>query len=83
MLYALLVGRPPFRGEGSLAVMHQHANATPIPPRAENPLIAPALSALVMQMLAKSPDERPSSAAEVRNRLAALSPRPAVAPRML
>jgi serine/threonine-protein kinase len=80
VLYALLVGHAPFRGEGSVAIMHQHASAAPRPPDAENPRVAPALSALVMEMLAKAPGDRPQTAAEVRNRLAALSDRPAVAP---
>jgi eukaryotic-like serine/threonine-protein kinase len=79
VLYALLVGHAPFRAEGSVAIMHQHANAAPRPPETENPRVAPALSALVMEMLAKAPGERPQTAAEVRNRLAALSERPAVA----
>ncbi|MEA2198653.1 MAG: eukaryotic-like serine/threonine-protein kinase, partial [Solirubrobacteraceae bacterium] len=73
VLYALLTGHPPFTGEGSAAVLHQQANSTPRPPRGENHRASPALSALVMEMLAKKPGERPQSAGEVRDRLRALA----------
>jgi serine/threonine-protein kinase len=73
VLYALLTGRPPFSGEGSAAVMHQQANSAARPPRAGNPRIPVALSALVMEMLAKVPTERPQSAAEVRDQLRGMS----------
>jgi serine/threonine-protein kinase len=73
VLYALLTGGPPFSGDGSAAVMHQQANSAPRPPRAANPRIPIALSALVMKMLAKAPGERPQSAAEVRDQLRQLS----------
>ena len=69
VLYALLTGHPPFTGEGAAAILNQHANVAPRSLRAENNRVSPALDALVMQMLAKSPDERPQSAARVRDRL--------------
>jgi serine/threonine protein kinase len=70
VLYALLTGHPPFAGEGAAAILNQHANVAPRSLRAENNRVSPALDALVMQMLAKSPDERPQSAEQVRDRLA-------------
>jgi serine/threonine-protein kinase len=75
VLYALLTGHPPFTGEGSAAVLNQHANSLARPPRAENPHLSPGVSALVMEMLAKSPAQRPQSAREVSDRLRALSAR--------
>jgi serine/threonine-protein kinase len=75
VLYALLVGHPPFTGEGAIAIMNQHANVDPRPARAENPRVSDALNALVMQLLAKAPGQRPQSAAEVRDRLSRLSGR--------
>jgi eukaryotic-like serine/threonine-protein kinase len=69
VLYALLTGHPPFAGEGAAAILNQHANVAPRSLRAENNRVPPALDALVMQMLAKSPDERPQSAEQVRDQL--------------
>jgi serine/threonine-protein kinase len=73
LLYAMLIGRPPFTGEAAAAVLHQHVNAEPRPPSEINPSVSPALDALVTRMLAKSPDARPQSAALLRGRLAATS----------
>ena len=80
VLYALLAGHPPFTGEGSAAILNQHASIAPRPPRAENRHVSPGLSALVMEMLAKSPGDRPQSAADVRDRLSPLSGSPRAAP---
>ena len=80
VLYEMLTGKPPFMGDLPAAVLHQHVRVAPKPPRALNPNVPPALDALVLQMLAKSPEDRPQTAAEVRDRLAALDtatePRP-------
>jgi eukaryotic-like serine/threonine-protein kinase len=70
LLYALLTGLPPFTGELA-AIVHQHVNLDPRPLREENGRVSPALEALVMAMLAKSPEARPQSAALVRDRLQA------------
>src|SRR5207253_2596012 len=69
MLYEMLAGRPPFLGDDAVAVVSQHLNTPPAPPSWYNPEVSPALEALVLQLLAKVPDERPASAAEVRARL--------------
>jgi eukaryotic-like serine/threonine-protein kinase len=72
LLYALLVGRPPFAGEVPLAITHQHVHADPVALRTAEPRLPAALDELVMQMLSKSPAARPQTAAEVRDRLAAM-----------
>ncbi len=69
VLYALLTGNPPFTGDGAAAILNQHANVVPRPPRIAESRVSPELDALVMRMLAKSPDERPQTAAEVRDQL--------------
>jgi serine/threonine-protein kinase len=76
VLYALLAGHPPFTGDAAAAMLHQHANVAPRALRTENGRVPPELEALVMQMLAKAPGDRPQSAAQVRDRLAG---RPATA----
>ncbi|MBV9920684.1 MAG: serine/threonine protein kinase [Pseudonocardia sp.] len=70
VLYEMLTGKPPFMAEVAAAVLHQHVRVAPKSPRESNPAIPPALDALVLQMLAKNPDDRPQTAAEVRDRLA-------------
>ncbi|MBV9606102.1 MAG: serine/threonine protein kinase, partial [Solirubrobacterales bacterium] len=70
VLYEMLTGKPPFMADVPAAVMHQHVRVAPRPPRELNPAIPPALDALVLQMLAKDPADRPQTAGEVRDRLA-------------
>jgi serine/threonine-protein kinase len=70
VLYEMLTGEPPFIADVAAAVLHQHVRVAPKPARERNPNIPPALDVLVMQMIAKSPVDRPQSAAEVRDRLA-------------
>ncbi|HLY50679.1 MAG TPA: protein kinase [Solirubrobacteraceae bacterium] len=73
LLYAMLTGSPPFGGEISAAVLHQQINASPSPPSQRRRGLTPALDALVLNLLAKAPEARPASAAEVRDQIAALS----------
>ncbi|MFF5172385.1 protein kinase [Micromonospora sp. NPDC000089] len=72
-LYAMLAGRPPYLGD-PLAVLHQHVNESPPPLRDLRPGLPAALESLVTELLAKDPADRPSDAATVRDRLAALAP---------
>jgi serine/threonine-protein kinase len=67
VLYEMLTGKPPFMGEVPAAVLHQHVRVAPTPLDSSIP---PALAALVLQMLAKDPSDRPQTAGEVRDRLA-------------
>ncbi len=60
-------GTPPWPSCGSLAV------ATPAPPQTINPDIPPALSELIVRLLAKDPKDRPQSAHEVVSALAELA----------
>jgi serine/threonine-protein kinase len=80
VLYALLVGHPPFSGDGAAAILNQHAHVPPSPLALESERAAPELDALVLQMLAKSPEDRPQTAAEVRDRLTEPSSSPASVP---
>jgi serine/threonine-protein kinase len=64
VLYELLTGRPPFRGDTAVAVAYQHISEAPVPPNVLNPAISPALNAVVMRALAKNKDERFQSAAD-------------------
>jgi len=65
MLYELTTGRLPFTADDPIAVISQHLHAPVIPPRAKNGEIPPALDALIVHLLSKTPAGRPASASEV------------------
>jgi class 3 adenylate cyclase len=73
ILYEMTCGRPPFVGDSAVAIISQHINTAPIAPSWHAPEIPGDLEALIMTLLAKVPEERPRSAALVRERLAAIS----------
>jgi class 3 adenylate cyclase len=79
VLYELLTGRPPFVGDDSVAVISQHLNTRPVAPSWHNPEVRPELEALVLELLEKSPRDRPASAAAVRERIEAIRSAPSVA----
>lgn len=66
VLYELLTGRAPFRGETAVAVAYQHVSEAPVPPKAVVPAISPALNAVVLRALTKDRFERYQTAAEFR-----------------
>ena len=82
MLYEAVTGRPPFLGDQFVAIISQHINSPPVAPSWHNPEVPQALETLILRLLAKTPDERPASAAEVAKALAAVgSSAPALAER--
>jgi serine/threonine protein kinase len=66
LLYELTTGRPPFVGERASDVIRQHQAARPVPPIERNPEIPGILNQLILMLLEKNPDARPSSAGDVR-----------------
>ncbi|NEC66099.1 serine/threonine-protein kinase [Streptomyces sp. SID9727] len=77
VLYELLAGRPPFTDGSVFMLYHQHANE-PVPPLEDFRQGVPTgLRELVERLLEKDPGDRPGSAAEVRELLAAWAPTPA------
>ena len=70
MAYELLAGRPPFTHDSVHKLLAAHMSEAPVPITDLRRDCPPALSALVMQCLAKDPDQRPSSASEVLRTLA-------------
>jgi serine/threonine protein kinase len=72
VLYLLCTGEPAFRGDDVLSLLMAVANHHPRPPRELNPEVPPALSDLVVSLLAKRPQDRPRSAQAVAAALAAL-----------
>lgn len=80
LLYELVCGRPPFVGDDAVAIISQHINTAPVAPSWVNEDIPRPLDELILKMLAKAPDERPKSAAAVRQALETLSSGEFVAP---
>jgi serine/threonine protein kinase len=63
--YEVVAGRSPFAGRTPQRMMAAHAVERPPPLAAARPETPPALVRLIERLLAKNPDERPSSAVEV------------------
>lgn len=69
VLYELLTGRQPFRGESPVAVAYQHVSEAPLPPSEIVDTIPRAMDALVLRALAKDPFQRFPDAASFRSAL--------------
>ncbi|GAB3009554.1 Stk1 family PASTA domain-containing Ser/Thr kinase [Mycobacterium bourgelatii] len=66
VLYELLTGEPPFTGDSPVAVAYQHVREDPIPPSERHEGISADLDAVVLKALAKNPENRYQTAAEMR-----------------
>ena len=66
VLFEMLTGRPPFRGDTPVAVAYQHVSEPPVKPSALNPRVSPALDSVVLHALAKDRFARYQSAVEFR-----------------
>ncbi|MES2398367.1 MAG: serine/threonine-protein kinase [Pseudomonadota bacterium] len=71
VLYQLLTGKRPFDGDTDFAVIQQIVNHTPPAATSHNNRLPPAIDAVVARALAKSRDQRYSTAQEFSNALAA------------
>jgi len=65
VLYELCGGQLPFKGENTMATLLAVTLREPPPLREVNPDLSPALTDLVHQLLAKRPEDRPSTAQAV------------------
>jgi serine/threonine protein kinase len=69
VLYELFTGLPAFDADdsGLASIMYKHLNEAPLPLRSHRSDIPVHLERLVLDLLAKQPDQRPVSAATVRD----------------
>ncbi|MEX2181602.1 MAG: protein kinase [Gemmatimonadaceae bacterium] len=72
VLYECLTGHPPFEAPSATALIAKVVTTEPSPPIARNPDVPPAVSALVLRLLAKAPGGRPGSASALLEQLAEL-----------
>jgi serine/threonine protein kinase len=71
VLYEMLTGRPPYRGENLLDMLQRAVNEPPLPPSRLWSDIPPALEAVCLKCLEKQPAKRYSSARELGDHLEA------------
>lgn len=69
ILYALATGQLPFRHHELLPLLLMHINEAPIPPRHLNPACPVQVEQLILELLSKTAEQRPPSAAAVAARL--------------
>jgi len=75
-LYELLTGKLPFEATDAATMIVRHAMDRPRPPRDRNPSISEHANQLVLDLLEKAKEERPSAPAMVIDRLKAASSSP-------
>ncbi len=73
ILFEMLVGRPPFDAPTATAIALKHIREPPPDIKALRSDLTPALGSLIMQTLAKNPNERPQTAGEFAARLEPLA----------
>ncbi|MFJ2647511.1 tetratricopeptide repeat protein [Streptomyces sp. NPDC087420] len=71
VLYELATGAPPFDLEDAWSVLVGHRDTVPEPPRTHRPELPAFFERIVLDLLAKTPDERPADAGDLRRRLGA------------
>lgn len=72
VLYRLATGRSPFAGDSLVAVLSAVLSQTPKSVRELNSEVPERLAVLIERLLAKDPSQRPASAQEVQEELAAI-----------
>ncbi len=72
LLYACLVGRPPFGGRNLTQVIHGLKHESPVPLDLVVPDVPHELAELVHELLEKAPEDRPPTALAVGKRLASM-----------
>lgn len=68
--YHMLAGQPPYRAETAVALALKHVRDTPVSPRVHRPDLPVEIERLVLKLMAKRPQDRYQSAAEMLRDLA-------------
>ncbi|MFY9714884.1 MAG: Stk1 family PASTA domain-containing Ser/Thr kinase [Microbacterium sp.] len=80
MLYEMLTGEQPYKGEQPMQIAFQHATESVPRPSVRNPGVPEPLDELVLWATEKSPDERPDDAQEMLDRLREIEHELGIAP---
>jgi serine/threonine-protein kinase len=79
VLFEIFTGELPFTGDTVVGILLGHIQKTPPPPRTLNPRLAPALEALILRCMEKSPTRRYPRVGDVLLDLADISSSPEAA----
>lgn len=80
MLYEMLTGEQPYKGEQPMQIAFQHATDSVPRPSVKNPGVPEPLDELVLWATEKSPDDRPVDAREMLDRLREIERELAITP---
>ncbi|MFJ3471352.1 Stk1 family PASTA domain-containing Ser/Thr kinase [Microbacterium maritypicum] len=80
MLYEMLVGEQPYKGEQPMQIAFQHATESVPRPSVRNPAVPEQLDELVLWATEKSPDDRPDDAQQMLERLREIERHLGIAP---
>jgi serine/threonine-protein kinase len=69
MMYEMLVGEQPFKGEQPMQIAYQHANDSVPPPSRKNAKVPPELDELVVWATERNPEDRPRDARAMLDQL--------------
>ena len=72
LMYEALTGQVPFAEGTPFQILAKHLNEDPVPPREHVPEIPLEVEAVILEMMAKDPEQRPASLRDVLERLVAI-----------
>ena len=73
IMYEICTGRPPYVADDPMAILFQHVEGNPTPPRQLKPDIPAAVEAIIIQAMCVDPAKRFQSMDDLRRRIFALS----------
>ncbi len=82
MLYEMLTGEQPYKGEQPMQIAFQHATESVPRPSVRNPSVPEPLDELVLWATERSPQERPDDAQAMLNRLREIEKQLGIAPQV-
>jgi len=80
VLYEIATGVPPFDLDDAWAILVGHRDTPPRPPRGHRPDLPVYLEQIILDLLAKRPEQRPADAREVGRRISAARTTPPYVP---
>jgi len=69
ILYEMAVGKVPFEGDNAYTIMNARLAGDPAAPRKINPQVSPQAEEIILHAMARNPNERYASAAEMKEEL--------------
>jgi HEAT repeat protein len=73
IMYEIFTGRPPYVADDPMAILFQHVEGNPTPPRQLMPDISPAVEAIILKAMWVDPAKRFQSMDDLRRSISALS----------